>query len=429
MSTEINEANEAKQSKKGGKAGKIVVAVLLSACLLASLGLNVYQAFAQRQYADTMGGFIDEQRDRWAEEETQENEYIEDGFKVGGEYEIRSTTHISDAYKSGDDSQLSSEDKETLKMAKAVLDEVIEDGMSDYEKERAVYQWMVRNIGGSSSGVISRPGMRHSAFTPHDVLTSKSAVCVGYATTFRLLLNMMDINVHIVHNEYHSWDLVNLDGDWYHVDIYSDAHGILYGNFNMTDDLCRDGHSWDESALPEAKSYKYSPAVQNSVEVDDIFAVPALLKATLDEAEGGISAYYKFKEPLSDEDVVAADFLVQTLREILNYMPEMECYMRAYWYPGEDGEDILGLLIERYDYSEDPGTFDPQSEAGKQIIQAIADAFELDPETLEMLGLSGGEENGIDLPWEEAAAAEVIGGVDGPVQVITTASGGSVIVD
>jgi len=413
---DIDQTNQAAQSKKGGRALIITAAVLLSCCLIASLGLNIYQAYAQRQYADKMGGFVDEQRDRWAEAEKQENEYIEDGYKVGGEYEIRSTTHISDAYKSGDESQLSGEDKETLKLAKAVLDEIVEDGMDDYEKELAVYQWMVKNIGHGSGGVISRPGMNRSAFTPHDVLSSRNAVCVGYATTFRLFMNMLGMDVHIVHNDYHSWDLVKLDGDWYHVDVYSDAHGTMYGNFNMTDDLCRSGHNWDESALPEATSVKYSPAVRNSVEVNDIFAVPALLKTALDENEGGISAFYKFKTPLSDDDMLAADFLVQTLRTAIDSMPDADCYMRASWFPTEGTDYILGIFIERYSESETPGIFDPTSEAGKQIIRAIAEAFEIDPE---MLGLT---DDPVDLG--------VIGGADGPTQEIAvTENAGSAIID
>ena len=38
----------------------------------------------------------------------------------------------------------------------------------------------------------------------------------------------------------------------------------------MTDQVARNGHNWDESALPEAKGVKYSPAVQNAVEVDGV---------------------------------------------------------------------------------------------------------------------------------------------------------------
>ena len=111
MNTEINDANETQEAnevkaeppKKKGKAGHIIFAVLAACCLIASLGLNIYQAVVPSQKS---ADFIDYILARIAEEEKKENEYIEDGYKVGGEYEIRSTTHISDAYKSGDDSQL-----------------------------------------------------------------------------------------------------------------------------------------------------------------------------------------------------------------------------------------------------------------------------------------------------------------------------------
>ena len=269
MSTETMEN---KAPGKGLRIAKGVGAGVLTLCLVASLGLNIYQASVQNRKVNS---FIEGQLERQAREEEQENTYQEDGFVVGGDYEIRSTTHISDAYKSGDDSQLSQADKDTLEMARAVLDEVIKDGMDNYEKELAVYTWMVENIGNhGSEGVIGRPGGSTSAYTPHDVLISKNAVCVGYATTFRLFMNMLGMDVHIVHNDYHSWDLVELeDGQWYHVDVYSDAHGALYGNFNMTDAVCRNGHSWDESALPEAKGVKYSPAVRMAVEVDSVLDI------------------------------------------------------------------------------------------------------------------------------------------------------------
>ena len=191
------ESNPVQAPKGGAGAVKIAAAILLSGCLIASLGLNIYQAAVQNQ---KVSEYIDHELERQAEEAKKENEYMEDGYRVGGEYEIRSTTHISDAYLSGDSSLLSPEDEETLSMAEAVLSEVIEEGMSRYEQEEAVYLWLVSNIGRNSSGVISRPGMSRSAFTPHDVLASRSAVCVGYATTFRLFMNMLGMDCRIVHN-------------------------------------------------------------------------------------------------------------------------------------------------------------------------------------------------------------------------------------
>lgn len=415
MNTDINEtqksteAAEVKPSRKKGAAGRIVFAVLVVCCLIASLGLNVYQAAVQNQRVIS---YIDHELERQANEAERENEYIEDGYKVGGEYEIRSTTHISDAYKNGDDSQLSQEDKETLKMASQVLDEVLEDGMTDYEKEEAVYKWMVKNIGHGRGGVISRPGMDRSAFTPHDVLLSKGAVCVGYATTFRLFMNMLGMDCHIVHNEYHSWDLVQLDNDWYHVDIYSDSHGVLYGNFNMTDQVAKNGHNWDESALPEAKSVKYSPAVQNAVELDGLMDIPAAMSQTLDGKS--TTLFYKFKDPLSDEDMGKADFLVNLLEMVLKggFLEDSDgYYLRASWYPSERENDyILGLLLESHSSEEEP-IFDADSPEAKELIKQVAKAFGLDPA---MLG--GGDDPGFeDLPIDD-----IIGGADGPTETVVT---------
>lgn len=412
MSTET-ETMEHKAPGKGIKIAKGVGAGLLALCLVGSLGLNVYQAQAQRDYAAEVGGFIAEQKDRWAKEAEQENTYQEDGFKVAGEYEIRSTTHISDAYKSGDDSQLSAEDKDTLKMATDVLDEVLSDGMDNYEKELAVYRWMVANIGNNGSdGVIVRPGSGGSPFTPHDVLKSKNAVCVGYATTFRLFMNMLGMDCHIVHNDYHSWDLVELEPDqWYHVDVYSDAHGAEFANFNMTDTICDMGHSWDGSALPVADSVKYSPAVQNSVEVDSLLDVPAQFKKALDEKQGAV--YYRFKTPLTEEEQPKADFLAALLENAMRATIE-DAYFQAMWYPGEDGNDILGLLVERYDEDEPEPGFDSTSPEAKAVIRAIAEAFGLDPAELG----DTGDDPDPDIP------------VDDPIPVpIPEGNGGSVIID
>lgn len=417
------EAVETKEQGRGAKAAKAAAAAVLAVCLVASLGLNIYQASQAAVQNEKVNSFIDGQLERQAKEEEQENAYQEDGFVVGGDYEIRSTTHISDAYKSGDDSQLSKADKETLEMAEAVIDEVIEDGMDNYEKEFAIYKWMVENIGGSSDGVISRPGRGGRAFTPHDVLLSRDAVCVGYATTFRLLLNMLGMDVHIVHNDYHSWDLVEVEeGQWYHVDIYSDAHGTMFGNFNMTDSVCQMGHNWDGSALPAADSVEYSPAVRNSVELDSLMDVPAQFKKDLDE--GGRMMYYRFKTPLTDGEMGQADFLASLIDMAMDATLDNWHYFRAYWYPGVGDEDILGLMVEM---EEEPGEEEPGFEAdspeGKAIIRAIAEAFGLDPAVLGDVG------DGPDEPVDEPVQVP-IGGADGPaVEIEVTMNGGSVIVD
>ena len=251
-------------------------------------------------------------------------------------------------------------------MAKSVLDEIIKDNMTDYEKELAIYEWMVENIGKGSGHIITMPGQNSQAFTPHEVLKSHSAVCVGYATTFRLLANMVGLEVHIVHNDYHSWDMVKLDdGEWYQLDIYSDVDGARYRNFNMTDEMARSGHEWDGSALPEAKGTKYSYAVQNAVELADLYELPKAVKDGVDAGKGCIF--------VSFEDGSALDYNVTDM-----ISPYVEGY---YIYAGNtysfaDGTMIYSVTLEKSVESvtpeEPPYDYDKMQKKLEEVFGVVA---------------------------------------------------------
>lgn len=98
-----------------------------------------------------------------------EDVLAEDNVLIGGEYLIESTTHISDAYKSGDTSALSDRDKETLDMAKAVIDDVIKDGMTPYEKELAIYEWMTKNLAFDEGSLVVIPTSDSDCDNPYGV--------------------------------------------------------------------------------------------------------------------------------------------------------------------------------------------------------------------------------------------------------------------
>lgn len=339
-----------KRAKRAGHVIACVAAVLLVGGVGTSVGMNVMLMDQMNTQNAKVSQFIDDERARQAKEAEQESTYQEDGFKVMDQYEIRSTTNISDAYLKDDPSGLEGEDKETYDMAKAVLDQIIKDGMSDYEKELAIYDWMVENIGQGSGHTITMPGQNSQAFTPYEVLKSHSAVCVGYATTFRLLANMVGLDVHIVHNDYHSWDMVKLDdGEWYQLDIYSDVNGAKYRNFNMTDEMARNGHEWDGSSLPEAKGTKYSYAVQNAVAVKDLFEVPAKVREAFNQKSS--SLYFKFPKMLSDQELALADQMMSLMQQAMYSLPGADSRdLSAAWIP--DGEDKYVLAIYINNYSE-----------------------------------------------------------------------------
>lgn len=373
-----------KQKSKAVTVAKVTVTLAITACLAGNLGLGIYQTGQSSIQNRKVSKFIENQLERQAREEEQKNTYQEDGYKVGNEYEIRSTTHISDAYKNKNDSGLDESDKETLKKADEILSKIIKKEMSAYEKELAVYEWMYKNISQGSGHIISMPGSNSNAYVPHDVLEGKSAVCVGYATTFRMFMHMLGIRCHVVHNEYHSWDLVELEPDqWYHVDIYSDVStGNKFKNFNMTDAIARLSNEWDDSALPQASAVKYSSAVQNAVQVKDIYQAPTKIKKALDNKES--SVYYKFQEPVTEKELAVADFLVEQLNDVLSARQGYENYsISGSWYPDEKDQYILGLFIVNYEESGNVPSINADSKEGKKISEALKKAFAADTEPTE----------------------------------------------
>ena len=333
-----------------GKSKSVIVAlgtclVLIISLLAGSLGFSMTQA-------RKINKFIDDELERQAKEEEQLNGYQEDGYKVAEEYEIRSTKQISDAYLSGDDSNLSDLDKKTLKTAKKILEKETKGKTTPFEKERAIYLWMYNNIGQGESTMVARPTAAvGSDFTPQGVLESKNAVCVGYATTFRMFMQMMEMDCHIVHNDYHSWDLVKLDDDkWYHVDIYSDVSSRTEGaNFNMTDAVASGGHDWDTSALPAADGVKYTYASMFNKKVKDIYAVPKLLKKAIDKKKH--SLYYSFEQKITEDDFALADVLVMQVNSALMQTDDGNIDVSGRWYETEDSGYVLGLFV--MDYSGD----------------------------------------------------------------------------
>ena len=416
--------------KKNGLARHVayaLIAVLLVGGVGTSIGMSAWMMNTQAAQNEKVSKFIDDERARQAEEAAQESTYQEDGYKVMDKYEIRSTTQISDAYLNNDPSGLSDEDKETYDMAKAVLDEIITDGMSAYEKELAIYDWMVDNIGQGSGHIISMPGQNSESFTPRDVLLNHNAVCVGYATTFRLLANMEGMEVHIVHNDYHSWDMVKLDdGEWYQLDIYSDVNGSKYRNFNMTDEQARNGHEWDDSALPEAKGTKYSYAVQSAVEVKDLFEIPAKVRDIIKPGKSG-SLFYKFPKKLTDKDLSLADQMIQIMQQAMYSVEGGDNKdLSASWVDDGEGGYVLAIYVSDYSGNSGSSIGDADPKKVTEMTNKINELFGsqvMDPNDASGdAGASDGIDGGVGgeaVPLDETTAnttgemtAEVIGGAD-----------------
>ena len=301
----------------------------------------------------------------------------EDDVKIANEYTIRSTLPISDAYHSGDRSGLDDKQKETLDMASEVLEQIIQEDMDDYEKEQAVYLWMTKNLSSDNGLLLVIPNTQADCDNPYGVLKYHNAVCVGYATTFRLFMQMLDIPCMVVHNSerYHSWDLVQLNGGWYHTDIYSDAGQGDFSHFNLTDSMQQMSQSWNQDFFPAATSAEFCYAVRESKVEKDIYHVPAALRKALDDRDSLLAL--RFEEDFGEKEAQIVQEMLNNVQNRLDYSDYgNELYMHWSWMPAEKGW-LVAISLNWYEQ----GCDDPEpeiklpDEAYEQLNQAVEDAF------------------------------------------------------
>lgn len=177
------------------------------------------------------------------------------------------TTAIRTAWETGDTSGLSDYDREIYNAAQKVLNKVLQDGMSDLEKEAAVYGWVVDHVNYDWTHQDIMTDTPRESFTPYGGLVNRTAVCLGYATTFQLLMDLAEVKCITVvgaafqSKEDHGWNMVQLDGNWYCVDVTWDANyreqGVSpqgdWDFFNVTsDEMAASNHQWDYPNTPEA---------------------------------------------------------------------------------------------------------------------------------------------------------------------------------
>lgn len=228
-------------------------------------------------------------------------------------HEIYDDTAVINAYKTGNAEGLSEEDLYTLNFASQVIDEIITDDMSEYEKELAVYNWLFNYVQYDESEFSPMDDDEYDYnYYPYGVFKYHSAICVGNATTFKLFMGMLDIDCKIIHSTAdgeHAWNMVCIEEEWYHVDLTFDS-GIkgkpMYNYFNVpTAFKIDDGYEWDVEEYPEANSIKHTYIFRNHKTISSIEELPKLVKDTLDGKDSTLvvksKEYYPAMEDLLDK--------------------------------------------------------------------------------------------------------------------------------
>lgn len=171
------------------------------------------------------------------------------------------TSAILAAWESGDAAGLTEKDAAILDMAGEVLDEVTTPDMTEYEREKALYGWLTANAVYDQDHYDKLAEMDPDSSGPYGLLKNGKGICVGFATTFQLFMDMAGVECITVvgasrsSTADHAWNMVRLDGKWYCADPTWDESDEEpdWKYFNVTSDwMAYTDHQWDYENVPEA---------------------------------------------------------------------------------------------------------------------------------------------------------------------------------
>lgn len=155
----------------------------------------------------------------------------------------------------------------------SILASVTPESMSDFQKVKFVNDYIVKNTEYSTNSTSSP----HSACA---VVQEGKGVCQGYALLALKMLQDLGVETKYVVGEVytggHAWNLVKVDGEWYHLDTtWNDPtpdrkNVVRYEYFLVNDEEMRKDHTWIQSDYPEATStkFKFMAQIDHAYELD-----------------------------------------------------------------------------------------------------------------------------------------------------------------
>lgn len=157
--------------------------------------------------------------------------------------------------------------KEVREKAEEIVAATVTADMSDYEIAKVLHDYLVLNVEydrnvweGFLSGTAKSRPVEHGIYYP---LMEYKATCSTYASAYKYLLNLACVPCEEINGDSdgtdpiaealgytvsHAWNIVQIDGEWYHVDVTWDDLGgddIRYDYFLKSDKALRGHYNWD----------------------------------------------------------------------------------------------------------------------------------------------------------------------------------------
>lgn len=144
--------------------------------------------------------------------------------------------------------------RQVRRVAQAFKDNYIRPGMSDWQKAKAIFQYVRRTCDYTWENWTPR-----RAGSAWGALVEGKAHCGGYSRAVKVLCDAVGLKCYYVHansesfNPTHRWNLVKIDGVWYVLDTKDGV--FLAGTNTFCDQL---GMTWDKKKFPICSKTNHS---------------------------------------------------------------------------------------------------------------------------------------------------------------------------
>ena len=166
-----------------------------------------------------------------------------------------------------------------------IIKSLITDDIDRNEKIRLIHEWMVRNIAFDQT--------RRSRHV-NQIFSTGRATSQGYSEMFAVFMGEIDIRCKLisgtVRGENQSWNAVNIDGEWYYVDVtmddplvgghsdYPDGSNLRYTYFLVTEAAISADHTASEELpSPSATSGRYHEEAVNKAKKELLTKLSAMI--------------------------------------------------------------------------------------------------------------------------------------------------------
>lgn len=202
-----------------------------------------------------------------------------------------------------------------------IIAQNITPGMSDYEKVRAIHDYIILTTKYDYENV-NNDTIPDIDFTAKGVLEKHIGVCRGYAEAFKLLMDELNIDCEIVTgyagNVSHAWNIVKIDNEWFQIDCtYDDpldennsndtSNNLRYDYFLVTDTQMYLDHTPDEQTqICNSEKYMYQEKLNGVpyIILDSIQQLPGALLKDISQTNNSMTFYFPENIDLESSNIV-----------------------------------------------------------------------------------------------------------------------------